>query len=68
MALQTVDFFFLKIGNRGYVFKSTLAVLCMLGGSVVVWTKNILYQLTKSQTQFGMPRGPEMSLACNELK
>ena len=68
MPLKTVDFVFPKIGNQDYVSNSTLHVLYMLGGSVVVWTKNILNQLTTGQTQIGMPRGVKMSLTCNELK
>ena len=38
----------------------------MLGGSVDVWTKNILYWIIKSSTYFGMVRGAKMSLALNE--
>ena len=39
----------------------------MLGGSVEVWTKNIVYWLIKGQTR-GTPRGTKTSLALNELK
>ena len=39
---------------------------CMRGGSVEVWTKNILYQFMKGQTHFGMQRGAKMSLALHE--
>ena len=38
----------------------------MLGGSMEVWTKNILYRFIEDQTRFGMPRGAKMSLALNE--
>jgi len=33
----------------------------MRGGSVEVWTKNILYRFIESQIHFGMPRGAKMS-------
>jgi hypothetical protein len=38
----------------------------MRGGSVEVWTKNILYRFMECQTHFGMPRGAKMSLALHE--
>ena len=34
---------------------------CMLGGSLDVCMKNILYHLIERQTHFGMPRGAKMS-------
>ena len=40
----------------------------MLGSSVEVWTKNILYRFIEGQTHFGMPRGDKMSLALNKAK
>ena len=40
----------------------------MLGGSVEVWTKNILCWFIEGQTHFGMPRGARITLALNELK
>ena len=42
---------------------------CMLGSSVEVWMKNILYRFVEGQTQFGMQwRGAKMRLALNESK
>jgi hypothetical protein len=38
----------------------------MLGGSVEVSTKNILYQFIEYQTHFTMPRRAKLSLALNE--
>ena len=35
----------------------------MLGGSVEVWTKNILYQYVEGQTHSDLPRGAKKSLA-----
>ena len=31
-----------------------------------VWLKNIIYWFSEGQTDFGMPRGAERSLALNE--
>ena len=40
---------------------------CMLGISVEVWMKNILYRIVEGQTHFGMQwRGAKISLALNE--
>jgi hypothetical protein len=40
---------------------------CMRGGSVEVWTKNILYRFMEGQTHFGMPkRGVKTSLTLHE--
>jgi hypothetical protein len=39
----------------------------MLGGSVEVHMKNILYQFIEGQTHFGMPKGAKMSLTLNEF-
>ena len=41
---------------------------CMLGGSVEVWMKNILYWSIKGQVHFGMPRVAKIYLDLNELK
>ena len=41
---------------------------CMLGGSVEIFTKNILYPFMKGQYHFGMSRGATMSFALNEVK
>jgi hypothetical protein len=38
----------------------------MLGGTVEIRRKNILYQVIEGQTHFGMPRGAKMSLALHE--
>jgi hypothetical protein len=35
----------------------------VLGGSVVVWTKSMLYWFSEGQTHFGMPRGAKTSLS-----
>ena len=40
----------------------------MLGSSVAVWTKNILYRFIEGQTHFGMLKGDKMSLARNKAK
>ena len=39
---------------------------CMLGGTVEIRRKNILYQVIEGQTHFGMPRGAKMSFALHE--
>jgi hypothetical protein len=41
---------------------------CILGSSIKVQTKNILYRFIEGQTHFGRPRGDIMSLALNEPK
>jgi hypothetical protein len=41
---------------------------CMVGGSVEVQLRSILYWFIGGQNYFGMPRGAKMSLALNELK
>ena len=47
-------------------FPCLVSFWCMRGGSVEVWTKNILYRFMEGQTHFGMPRGVKMSLALHE--
>ena len=49
-------------------FPCLVSFQCILGGSVEVWMKDILYWFIEGQTYFGMPRGAKMSLALNELK
>ena len=49
-------------------FHVSVSLWCMVGGSVEVWTKDILDRLMEGQTRFGMSRGVKMSLVLKELK
>ena len=62
----------MMFGQELVVLYTTLSMFgkfrCMLGVSVEVRMKNILYQFMEGQPRLGLPRGAKMSLALNEPK